>query len=53
MRTYRAGHLTDTPSNMTRWIKHPQEIDPKNAMPDLAVGEQEAKDIAPYLYTLR
>jgi cytochrome c oxidase assembly factor CtaG/cytochrome c2 len=52
-RTYLGGHLTNTPANLTRWIQHPQAIDPKNAMPDLAVGDQEAKDIAAYLYTLR
>ena len=52
-RTYLGGHLTNTPANMTRWIQHPQAIDPKNAMPDLGVGEQEAKDIAAFLYALR
>ena len=50
---YLGGHLTNTPANMTRWIQHPQGIDPQNAMPDLGVGDQDAKDIAAYLYTLR
>jgi cytochrome c2 len=49
-RTYLGGHLTNTPANLTRWIQHPQGIDPKNAMPDLAVGDQEAKDIAAPLH---
>ena len=31
----------------------PQAIAAKNAMPDLGVGEQEAKDIAAFLYALR
>jgi cytochrome c1 len=38
---------------MIKWIQHPQEIDPKNAMPDMGVTDRDAKDIAAYLYTLR
>jgi cytochrome c len=38
---------------MIKWIQHPQLIDPKNAMPDLGVTDQDAKDIAAFLYTLR
>jgi putative membrane protein len=53
MRTYLGGHLTNTPANMIRWIQHPQAIDARNAMPDLGVGDQEARDIAAFLYTLR
>ena len=36
-----------------RWIKHPQQIDPKNVMPDMGVNDQDARDITAYLYTLR
>lgn len=46
------GHLQNTPANMTKWIQHPQAVDPKNAMPELGVTDQDAKDIAAYLYTL-
>jgi cytochrome c oxidase assembly factor CtaG/cytochrome c2 len=53
VRHYLAGHLVNTPDNMMRWIQHPQQIDPKNAMPDMGVTEQDARDIAAYLYTLR
>jgi putative membrane protein len=53
MRTYLGGHLTNTPDNLIKWIQHPQAIDPKNAMPELGIGDQEAKDIAAFLYTLR
>jgi putative membrane protein len=52
-RQYLGGHLTNTPGNMIKWIQHPQLIDPKNAMPELDVTDQDAKDIAAYLYTLR
>jgi hypothetical protein len=31
----------------------PQAIDPKSVMPDLAVTDQDVKDIAAFLYTLR
>jgi cytochrome c1 len=47
------GHLTNTPDNMRRWIQKPQEVDPKNVMPDLGVTDQDAHDITAYLYTLK
>lgn len=53
VRHYLGGHLTNTPGNMIRWIQHPQLIDPKNAMPELGVTDQDAKDVAAFLYTLR
>jgi cytochrome c1 len=52
-RSILGGHLTNTPDNMMRWIKHPQQIDPKNVMPDMGVNDQDARDITAYLYTLR
>jgi cytochrome c len=52
-RTYLAGQLTNTPENMIRWIRDPQGIEPGTAMPELGVTEQDGKDIAAYLYTLR
>jgi len=45
-RMYLGGHLTNTPANMMKWIQHPQAIDPKNAMPELGVTNQDVKDIA-------
>jgi putative membrane protein len=53
VRQYLGGHLTNSPANMIKWIQHPQLIDPKNAMPELGVTDQDARDIAAYLYTLR
>ena len=52
-RTYLAGHLTNNATNLIDWIRHPQKIDPKTAMPEMAVTERDARDIAAYLYTLR
>ncbi|WP_161141904.1 cytochrome c oxidase assembly protein [Propylenella binzhouense] len=52
-RGYVAGVLRNTPENMTRWIRRPQAIVPGNAMPDMGISEDQARDITAYLYTLR
>jgi cytochrome c2 len=51
-RQYLAGILPNTPENMVHWIQYPQQVDPLSAMPGLGVSDQEARDIAAYLYTL-
>lgn len=51
-RRYIAGIALNTPENMVRWLRNPQEMDPLSAMPDLGVSEEDARDIAAYLYTL-
>ena len=48
-----AGTLPNTPQNMARWIMHTQQVKPGTAMPQLGVGEREARDMAAYLATLR
>lgn len=50
--SYIAGMLSNTPENLAQWIRQPQEINPGTAMPDLGVTEEEARDIAAYLYTM-
>ena len=52
-RTYIAGVLTNSPEHMVRWIQDPPGVDPLTAMPRLGVSEQDARDIASYLYTLK
>ena len=52
-RAYLAGKLPNTPANMIKWIREPQDVQPGTAMPELGVTEQDGKDIAAYLYTLR
>lgn len=52
-RSYIAGMLPNTPDNLIHWIQHPQEVVPGNDMPELGVTENDARDIAAYLYTLR
>ena len=46
-----AGHLANNPQNMEKWIRNPQQVSPGTAMPDLHVGEQDARDITAFLYT--
>jgi cytochrome c len=52
-RTYVGGVLSNTPDNMIRWIQNPPGVDPLTAMPNLGVSEEDARDIASYLYTLK
>ena len=45
------GHLANNPPNMEHWIRDPQQVSPGTAMPDLHVGETDARDITAFLYT--
>ena len=47
------GVLPNSPENMARWIRAPQEVAPLTAMPNLGVTQRDARDIAAYLATLR
>lgn len=51
-RIYIAGQLPNTPENLVRWLMNPPAVEPGTAMPDMGVGELQARDIAAYLYTL-
>lgn len=52
-RVYLGGVLPNSPENMASFIRRPQEIDPRTAMPDLGVTEAHARDMVAYLYTLK
>lgn len=52
-RKYLAGVIPNTPDNMIRWLRLPQEIAPRTAMPDLGVSEGDARDMAAFLETLK
>lgn len=52
-RTFIAGEVPNSPANLVQWIRSPKSIEPGTAMPDLGLSEQEARDVAAYLYTLR
>jgi cytochrome c2 len=51
-RSYVAGMLRNTPDNVVRWIRDPQNVVPGNAMPALGIDNRDAHDITAYLYTL-
>lgn len=51
-RSYIAGRFPNREVWMTRWIQHPQEMKPGTAMPDMNVGDRDARDLAAYLATL-
>ena len=52
-RTYIAGVLTNTPSNMLKWLRDPPAVDSQTAMPNVGVTPADARHLAAYLYTLR
>jgi len=52
-RTYIAGQLPNSTENLVRWLRSPQSVEPGTAMPTLGLSEQQARDVAAYLYTLR
>lgn len=47
------GGGPNTHEQRVRWLLEPQALDPGTAMPDLGLAEQDARDIAAYLATLR
>jgi cytochrome c2 len=51
-RGYVAGVRPNWPRHLVQWIIDPPAIAPETAMPRLGVSEQEARDMAAYLYTL-
>ncbi|NUQ18471.1 MAG: c-type cytochrome [Sphingomonas sp.] len=51
LRVIIGGHLANNPANMQKWIRDPQHVSPGTAMPDLHVGEGDARDITAFLYT--
>ena len=52
-REFIAGELPNTPDNLMRWIQHPRQVESHTVMPEMGVTEQDSRDIAAYLYTLR
>ena len=52
-RVYIAGKMINEPDAMIGWIRDPQHLRAPTAMPTIGVTEQDARDIAAYLYTLK
>jgi cytochrome c1 len=48
-----AGNFPNTPKNLASWIRDPEAMKPQTAMPSLGLSEQQARNVAAYLYTLR
>jgi len=52
-RVYLAGRIANTPANMAHFIRSPQAVDARTAMPDMQVSAAHARDMVAYLYTLK
>ena len=52
-RSYIAGDFPNTPATLTQWILNPPAMKPGTAMPLLGVSEDQARDAAAYLESLR
>lgn len=52
-RRFVAGVLENNDANLAYWIRHPQAVHPGNAMPDMRVSAQDARDIVAYLRELK
>jgi len=51
--TIAAGILDNTPENLARWLRNPQEVKPGNKMPILGLSDDDIEAISAYLYSLR
>jgi mono/diheme cytochrome c family protein len=52
-RIYLAGAVPNDRQNMIRWLRSSRELVPHTAMPSTGMSEQDARDVAAYLYALR
>lgn len=51
--TIAAGVLENTPENLAAWIKDPQEVKPGNLMLDMGLSDDQARQVAAYLLSLK
>lgn len=51
-RGYLGGIVPNSFENMVLWLTETQRIAPESAMPDLGLSNDEARDIAAYLYQM-
>jgi cytochrome c len=52
-RSYLAGNMQNNATNLIRFIQHPRQVHNDTAMPEMGVTDEEARDIAAYLYTYK
>jgi cytochrome c len=50
--TIAGDQIQNTPDNMARWITDPPSLKRDTQMPNLGVTNQEARDLAAFLYSL-
>ena len=51
-RNYIAGQFVNSPINLVAWLQNPQQMSPGTAMPNLGVTQQDARDMAAFLYEM-
>ncbi|MGH9396871.1 MAG: cytochrome c oxidase subunit II [Terriglobia bacterium] len=51
--TLAAGRLTNTPSNLQKWLANPQAIKPGSHMPNFELPDAQVHDLAAYMETLK
>lgn len=52
-RSYIAGHIPNSAELLAQWIVNPRALIPTTSMPTMGVSDDEARDMAAYLHTLR
>ena len=52
-RTLIGGVHVNEPPVLVSWLRDAPELSPETGMPEMPISEQEARDAAAYLYTLR
>ncbi len=52
-RVFVGGVLANNPKNLIRWLRASRQINPHTAMPSTGITEQQARDVAAYLYALK
>jgi cytochrome c len=53
LRPFVAGATENTPDKLMQFIRDPRSIAPRSAMPKLPMSDEQARDLAAFLYTLR
>jgi cytochrome c oxidase subunit 2 len=48
-----AGVLDNTPDNLRRWLRNPQDVKPGVEMPNFEFNDQQVNELTAYLETLR
>ena len=52
-RSYLAGSMQNNAANLIHFIQHPRAVHNDTAMPEIGLTDEEARDIAAYLYTYK